>query len=426
MKRYLVPAILTLITLNSCKKEYPIIEEPIITQTSPSEIVSGFITTNTTWTSNNIYILSGKVVVTNGATLTIEPGTIIKGKQGTGTLASSLIIAKGAKINAAGTSFRPIIFTSILDNITVGQIMGTNLDEGNKGKWGGLVILGDAPVSDKGGNTQGHAEGIPATDAFGSYGGNNPTDNSGTISYVSIRHGGTTIAPGKEINGLTLAGVGSGTTIENVEIVANEDDAIEFFGGTVNVTNVIATFFGDDGVDIDQNYAGTITNALIVQNTGSDEAFEIDGPEGSTYTNGSFTINNATAETTDGVGKAGDLKSQAQGTLNNILWKGYSTWLRVRENYDASNNCANKTDAYDHYISGSLKVTNSVFLNANSLDACINAYTDEQTCSSNITSGINDALTTKLSSENNQTTGTAGADFSKFSNWTWYANKGKL
>ena len=197
----------------------------------------GHITSDETWTADNIYELNGKVVVDNGVTLTIEQGTIIKGKTGNGALASALIIAKGGKINAVGTPSSPIIFTSTLDNIEKGQLTGSNLDENDGGMWGGVIILGNAPISAGNGNTSSQIEGIPATDIFGAYGGSDELDNSGVFSYVSIRHGGALIGAGNEINGLTLGGVGSLTTISNIEIISSLDDGIEFFGGTVNISN---------------------------------------------------------------------------------------------------------------------------------------------------------------------------------------------
>ena len=172
--------------------------------------VTGVITSSTTWTNDNIYRLNQKVVVEDGVTLTIQEGTIIKGTPGTGSLASALIIARGGKINAVGTPSQPIIFTSSSDNIDVGQTAGTNLDENDRGLWGGLLILGKAPCSFSGDVTELQIEGIPADDTFGLYGGTDAADNSGVLQYVSIRHGGALIGEGNEINGLTLGGVGTG------------------------------------------------------------------------------------------------------------------------------------------------------------------------------------------------------------------------
>lgn len=284
---------------------------------------SGQITADETWISSNIYILAGKVVVDDGVTLTIEPGTIIKGQKGTGSLASALIVARGGKIMAEGTQEKPIIFTSIDDNIEVGQQAGTNLDENNNGLWGGVLILGYAKGSFKGDVTEVQIEGIPAGDTFGLYGGDDDEDNSGVFKYVSIRHGGALIGEGNEINGLTLGAVGRGTVIDNVEIVANFDDGVEFFGGTVNASNIVVWAQGDDGLDIDQAYAGTVTNSLVILGETSDHAFEIDGPEGAYQAQ--FTINNTTIkgnQVTPG-GEYADYRSKALGATNNIYAYGF-------------------------------------------------------------------------------------------------------
>lgn len=236
------------------------------------------INSNLTLTNDKIWYLSGRTSVTSGAILTIEPGTIIKGVSGTGANASCLIIARGAKINAQGTPSQPIIFTSEADNIEVGQLAGTSISNSTNGLWGGLIILGNAPISADATSVQ--IEGIPASDNNGLYGGTTETDNSGILSYVSIRHGGANIGEGNEINGLTLGGVGSGTIIDNIEVVANQDDGIEWFGGNVNVSNVLVWNVGDDCIDIDQAYSGTVTNVLIIPGLSTDHALEIDGGEG--------------------------------------------------------------------------------------------------------------------------------------------------
>lgn len=285
--------------------------------------VTGAITENTIWTSNNIYKLNQKVVVDAGATLTIEEGTIIKGTPGTGSLASALIIARGAKINAVGTPSKPIVFTSSSDNIEVGQTAGTNLDENDRGLWGGLILLGNAPCSFSGDITEAQIEGIPADDTFGLYGGTDAADNSGVLSYISIRHGGALIGEGNEINGLTLGGVGNGTVINNIEVIANIDDGIEFFGGTVNVSNVLVWAQGDDGLDIDQAYSGTIDNAVVVLGDFSDHALEIDGPEGTAT--GSFTLQNVTliGNLVTENGEYADFRSKAMGNTSNIYAYGF-------------------------------------------------------------------------------------------------------
>ncbi|WP_298493317.1 hypothetical protein [uncultured Algibacter sp.] len=280
--------------------------------------VTGAIAADTNWTNDKVYELNQKVVVESGVTLTIEAGTIIKGKPGTGSLASALIVARGGKINAVGTANSPIIFTSSSDNITPGQTAGTNLDETNRGLWGGLIILGNAPGSFKGDLVEVQIEGIPADDTFGLYGGTVADDDSGILKYISIRHGGALIGEGNEINGLTLGGVGNKTIIDNIEVIANVDDGIEFFGGTVNASNLLVWAQGDDALDIDQAYSGTIDNAVVVLGEASDHAFEIDGPEGTST--GSFMLQNATiiGNSVTSNGEYADYRSGAMGATNNI------------------------------------------------------------------------------------------------------------
>lgn len=239
-------------------------------------VVSSNITRNTTWTNDKTYQLAGRITVEKGATLTIEAGTIIKGEAGIGANATALLVARGAKLMAVGTASEPIIFTSVADEIQLGQIVSPNIEAEVNGLWGGLIVLGSAPISATADEIQ--IEGIPTSDPNGLYGGNKPSDNSGVLKYISIRHGGANIGQGNEINGLTLGGVGTGTVIENIEVVANQDDGIEWFGGTVNVKNVVVWNSGDDAIDTDQSWAGTLDNFVIVSPTG--HAFELDGPEG--------------------------------------------------------------------------------------------------------------------------------------------------
>ena len=286
--------------------------------------LSGLISQDLTLTNNIIWELNGKVVVGDGTIVTIEPGTIIKGLEGTGSLASAFIVARGGLIDARGTADEPIIFTSINDNIQVGQKAGTNLDENDRGLWGGVIILGNAPSSFEGDSEESQIEGIPADDEFGRFGGTDSEDNSGFFQYVSIRHGGALIGSGNEINGLTMGGVGSGTLIDHVEVVGNVDDGFEWFGGTVNSSNLVAFAGGDDGLDIDQAFSGTITNALVIQGDISDHALEIDGPEGTLQ--GAFIIDGLTiiGDPTAPNGEIADFRDGAQGTIKNVYIRGFS------------------------------------------------------------------------------------------------------
>ena len=199
------------------------------------------------------------------------------------------MIARGAKINAQGTPEQPIIFTSATDDIQLGELYGTALPPTLTGLWGGVIILGKAPISAAVSTMQ--IEGIPASDINGLYGGTEENDNSGVLSYVSIRHGGANIGEGNEINGLTLGGVGNVTTINNIEIVGNQDDGIEWFGGNVNCSNLLVWNASDDCLDIDQGYGGDINNVLIIPSLSTDHVFEIDGGEG--QWNVPFTIDNS-------------------------------------------------------------------------------------------------------------------------------------
>lgn len=297
--------------------------------------VTGSITGSVTWTSDKIYQLNQKVVVQDNAILTIQPGTIIKGSSGTGSLASALVVARGGKLMAQGTATQPIIMTSIEDNITVGQTMGTNLDQNDRGLWGGLIVLGNAPCSFSGDVDALQIEGIPADDDWGLYGGTDAADNSGIIKYVSIRHGGALIGEGNEINGLTLGGVGTGTEIDNIEVVANVDDGIEFFGGTVHASNLLVWAQGDDAIDIDQAYSGTIDNVVVHLGDASDHAFEVDGPEGTAA--GSFTLQNASifGNSVTENGEYADYRKAATGATNNVFASGFPAGKDVELDNDA-------------------------------------------------------------------------------------------
>ncbi len=211
-----------------------------------------------TFESQYTYLLNGKVYVNSGETLTIEAGTVIKGADGSGEAASALVVARGGKIMAEGSGTQPIIFTTVADaafRTASGSLSGGSLTQDNKGLWGGVIILGNAGLT---GDQVLAIEGLPVNDDRSKYGNENPVDddNSGVLKYVSIRHGGALVAADNEINGLTLGGVGSGTTIDYVEVYANTDDGIEWFGGTVGVKHAVVSYCGDDSFDYDQGFRG--------------------------------------------------------------------------------------------------------------------------------------------------------------------------
>lgn len=297
------------------------------TTSSSAVILSGQLETRTL-TKDKDYILSGRVVVPAGKTLTIEPGTVIKAEGGREANASVLLVARGGKLIANGSATEPIIFTSLLDEIESGMNNSPNMDVSLRGLWGGIIILGNAKISAKDGDTETQIEGIPPSDQNGLYGGSDDRDDAGAsvINYVSIRHGGTLIGDGNEINGLTLGGVGTATSISNVEVVANLDDGIEFFGGAVNVTNALVWGCGDDLFDVDQSYSGTVSNIVGVGTDVTDHMMEIDGPEGTLEAG--FTLTNATfiGYNDDGVdgGEYADFRDGARGTLSNIYFENFS------------------------------------------------------------------------------------------------------
>lgn len=345
---YIFIAILALSFATSCDGSDPAIIGDD-DQSGTTITKTGLLTTNETWTNDNIYVLSGKVVINEGVTLIIEKGTIIKGAEGQGSLASALIVDQGGKLIAEGTAEEPIIFTSILDNIQVGQKKGTNLTIANVGLWGGLIVLGKAPISVSGDVETNQIEGIPATDSFGQYGGTIDNDNSGSLKYISIRHGGITIGNDNEINGLTLGGVGSGTTIDHIEVVANQDDAIEWFGGSVNVTNVVTYAQGDDGLDADEAWSGKVTNALVILGTDSGAALELDGPAGSAATEAAYTMENVTL-IGGGTSLYADLRDGLLVNLNNVLAYGFSAQSTVKINgADSQNELANDRITFSNW-----------------------------------------------------------------------------
>ena len=374
----------------SCEEEELPIRPPNQTLLN-AVLVNTNITTNRVWQKDSVYLLKGRVSVESGATLTINAGTVIKGESGTGVNSTALVIARGAKIIANCLADDPIIFTSADYQITSGLIASPNLDPDQNGKWGGLIILGKAPISAS--TPEAQIEGIPTSDANGLYGGADSTDNSGVLNYVSIRHGGANIGSGNEINGLTLGGVGNGTSISNIEIVGNQDDGIEWFGGSVNVTNALVWNVGDDGIDTDKGWKGTLDNFVVITVAG--HSFELDGPEGSA--NGSHTIKNGTVVASDVANLifSRDLintDGNSQVSLENIHITGIGATQQINRTVD----------------NPLISFTN-VTLNVDS--ASLGNYIADASAKS----GISAATTANA---------TGKANISAFT-WTWAANAGK-
>jgi len=236
--------------------------------------ISADITTNTTWTKDKVYELKGLISVRNNATLTIQAGTQIRSN----TAASALVITRGAKLNAIGTAAEPIIFTS-----------KNAVDARQRGDWGGIVLLGKARYNLN--NGVNYIEGL-SQNVNTEFGGGltpNDSDSSGTLKYVRIEFAGFVFAPNNELNGLTMGAVGSGTTIENVQVSYSNDDSFEWFGGSVNCKYLVAFAGLDDDFDTDNGYKGRVQFGLSIKDPlaadiSTSECFESDNNAGGSDT----------------------------------------------------------------------------------------------------------------------------------------------
>jgi uncharacterized membrane protein len=284
----------------------------------PTEVVSGDITADTTWSEGTNYALMGEINVLPPAVLTIEPGVTVYGL----TPSSYLAINKGAQIMADGTIDKPITFTSAAD------VAGDNGSDVFQGQWGGLTIIGDAPIV---GGTKIYEAGTQEG------GGSNSSDSSGVLRYVVIKNTGFEVEVDKELNGLSMLAVGSGTTVENVAILGSADDGIELWGGSVDITGLYVFNAGDDSLDTDLGYTGTFTNAYAKQYTVDKTNYDSSGIEtgndSDSYT--SDTSTNVIGQTTlannsqptmatykdvtiEAVGGAIYLKNDAGGIFDNV------------------------------------------------------------------------------------------------------------
>jgi hypothetical protein len=286
--------------------------------------VTGSITTNTTWTANNIYLLSGIVYVNSGITLTIEPGTVIRGTLGTN---SSLLIARGAKLIAEGTQCKPIVFTS---NAAVGARQ--------RGDWGGVILLGNAKHNL---GTNNLIEGLSNADPRNFHGGTDDNDNSGVLKYVRIEYAGFIFSANNEINSLTMGSVGKGTTIDYVQTSFGLDDSFEWFGGSVNAKHLIAYKGLDDDLDTDNGYSGTVQFALCIKDANASDQSQSEGFESdnsATGVNGLLPKTSATFLNVTQIGafrcgtNAGPgIAPLGTGTVNGLL---HRRGARVRRNSD--------------------------------------------------------------------------------------------
>ncbi|HOK38587.1 MAG TPA: hypothetical protein PK285_08265 [Bacteroidales bacterium] len=339
----LVLAGLIILVFSSCRKSEYVTEETIILKDEGGGI--GTLTLK----EGKRYLVDGFVFVNEGQVLTIEPGAIIRFKTGTGENTSALIVCRGGKIIAEGTESKPIIFTAESDDLN------GNIPLQVSGLWGGIIILGNAPINAY--STISRIEGVPIYDERTEYGGNNPDDDSGILKYVSIRHAGSLLTPGNEINGLTLGGVGRGTTIEFVEVISNSDDGFEFFGGTVNCRYLISAFCEDDAFDFDDGYIGNCQFLLAIQtNSAGDFLIEHDGGYNEYINCTKPTIANATVIGRGITGNRGTIlfRNGSGGIYKNSLFINQAWGVNIQ--YENTNH-----DAFSKFLNGTLKIENNIF-----------------------------------------------------------------
>jgi hypothetical protein len=313
----------------------------LITGAFAQTVVEGDITGNLTLTTGNTYLLRGYVRVQSGGTLTIQPGTIIYGETAS---QGSLIIKPGGKIFAEGTAAQPIVFTSEFTK------QGASRPP-SYGDWGGIIILGNAPINVPGGTTAIEGPG----DQFG---GSDPNDNSGIMRYVRIEYPGIAFSLNNEINGLTLGGVGKGTVLEYIQVSFSGDDSFEFFGGNVNAKYLIAHRGWDDDFDTDFGYSGKLQFLVsfrdpeIADQSGSN-GFESDN-DGTGSNNTPLTSPewwnvsligpvSTTGQTVNSLYRRGmHLRRNSQNKINNALIVGWPTGILL-ENTGTINGAVNGT-----------------------------------------------------------------------------------
>ena len=304
-----------------------------------TQVLIGDIKEDMTLTKNNVYLIKGTVHVINKATLTIEPGTIIKGDfDSTGTLT----IVKGAKIMAEGTETNPIVFTS-----------NKPTSERKPGDWGGLILMGDAPINRFGGVSASFYEPNPL---YNSFGGPNQNSDSGILKYVRIEFAGKKINPKISLNGLTLAAVGNKTKIEYIQISFSSDDSFEVIGGNIDFSNVISYRANDDDFDYSMGVQSTMNNSIAIRNPYASDntrsrCFEIDSYDkienyDSTKKKTHIKLNNVTMindeENSMGLVKeAISLKTDSFIEVNKCVVAGFSSFIALDDEYLAEDNFKN-------------------------------------------------------------------------------------
>ena len=314
--------------------------------TDPQTIfLSGTFTEDLTLDANNSYKVNGSLIMTTGTTLTIPAGMTIE------ALASGsdvyIAISQGAQIIANGTANNPIVFTS-------------DASAPQAGDWGGLILLGDAPINSVTGTATATSEiaSLP-------YGGTDVTDNSGILRYVRVQYSGGSADGQSENNGISFYGVGNGTTVEYIQVYEGKDDGVEFFGGTVNVDYVSVVNAQDDSIDWTEGYSGTITNAHVLHGAEHDKGIEADGYNTDignnsnpifwskpTVTNLTIVGNGSSTEN-----EAVRLRAGTQGVFTNVLLNGFAEGFDL--DGDAGATSSNPTGT--GVLNGDLSVTNVTF-----------------------------------------------------------------
>ncbi len=289
-----------------------------------AEELTGSITADKTLSKSGNYLLKGLVTVKAPAKLTIEPGTVIKGDNASKGI---LLIEPGAQILAEGTATAPIVFTS-------------QAPEGQRrpGDWGGIIILGNAPVNMPGG--KGNVEGILKTTQGSDFGGASADDSSGKLRYVRVEYAGVELSKDNEVNGITFGGVGRGTVIDHVQVRFALDDCFEWFGGTVDAKYLACQYNQDDGFDFDNGYSGRLQFLVLQQDpshAGEDNGFESDNDATGT-SNAPFTspqVFNATLcgknRSVDGMQFGMLLRKNTRGTYRNVLVDGFQSGIDLRD-----------------------------------------------------------------------------------------------
>jgi hypothetical protein len=248
MKKILFAICATTVMFTSCKPEDKPTPTPTPTPTDSVVTLSGDISANRTLEASKKYVLKGFVFVTKGATLTIPAGTVVMGDRAS---KGTLVITRGSKIDAQGTATKPVVFTS-------SQAVGAR----QAGDWGGIVLLGKAPINASGSEAKLEGGLVPTTGGVEKdyiwYGGSDAADNSGSIVYARIEFAGIALSPDNELNSLTMGGVGSGTKLSYIQVYRAGDDAFEWFGGTVNADHLVASYTWDDDFDTDFGYSGNV------------------------------------------------------------------------------------------------------------------------------------------------------------------------